>query len=123
MNTIFKKVAPSGLFGVEIISKDLKNWDCSPIQGTVTQLGIIDNIRIFEFTKDDKSNTYLSVDDVVFSGGVQLCKLGVRAQGFYSVNILSEEAEVGNYVNRGKELHKSKIINGKLLLDILPKAV
>lgn len=111
-NTIFKKVAPSGLFGVEIISSDLEHWDQTPIQGRVNQLGIIDNIRIFEFIKDTTVNTWMTIDDMVFSGGVQLCKLGVKAQGLYCVNLVSAHAEVGNYCRRGKELTRATIISG-----------
>lgn len=112
MNTIYHKVAPSGLFGVEIISRDLESWDQTPIQGTVMPLGIIEKIRIFEFVKNDKANTWLTVDDVVFSGGEQLVKLGVKAQGFYTVNMISDSAEVGNYCDRGKTLTRTTIING-----------
>lgn len=112
MSVIYSKVAPTGLFGVEIVSSDLETWDQQPIQGRVALLGTIEGIRIINFEKDDSSGTWLTVDDVVFSGGESIVKLGVKAQGFYSVNLISSHAEVGNYCNRGKTLTRTNVING-----------
>mgnify|MGYP003475591807 FL=1 len=112
MSVIYSKVAPTGLFGVEIVSSDLETWDQQPIQGRVMLLGTIDGIRIVNFEKDDTSGTWLTVDDVVFSGGESIVKLGVKVQGFYSVNLIGNHAEVGNYCDRGKVLNRIAVING-----------